>query len=225
LVKLTNPVAVTLPASMTMTAWRSFPEAWKPFLRVIDLSGLVRKVLPYYATLEELVWLEGAVLPTGLRVLPQRVFSGCWRMSVVDTHYTALEEIRWGACKGCRFLAAFLFPPTVRSLAYAFSGTSITILDLTGTVAEKVWVYGMVFLVDLVLPRRCVLEHVGGVPSLCRVRFRTSRNAGDFGWHPAEVRFESVTADAEFSPGLLEARVYGEVACELGCETLPFPPP
>jgi hypothetical protein len=48
---------------------------------------------------------------------------------------------------------------------------------------------------------------------------------GDFTWHPAEVRFESLTADAELSPGLLEARVYGEVACELGRETLPFPPP
>jgi hypothetical protein len=44
-------------------------------------------------------------------------------------------------------------------------------------------------------------------------------------WHPTEVRFEGMTAAATFCPGLLESRVYAEVACELGRETLPFPPP
>jgi hypothetical protein len=225
LVKLTDPVAVTTPASVTMTAWRSLPDSSKPFLRVIDLSGLTLELLPYGATLKELFWLEGAVLPTGLRKLPRRFFAGCWRLSSIDTRYTALEEIEYGACEGCRSLAAFVLPPTVRRLVYAFGGTSITTLDLSGTVAEKVWISGRVSLVGLVLPRRCVLKGVSGVPSLRCVTFGASRNISYFAWHPVEVRFESLTADSKFSPGLLEARVYGEVAGEMGRETVPFPPP
>jgi hypothetical protein len=106
----------------------------------------------------------------------------------------------------------------------AFGGTSITTLDLSGTVVEEVSVGHMVSLVDLVLPRRCVLEDVWGVPSLRRATFGTSRSS-NFACHPTEVRFLSLTADAEFSPGVLGARVYGEVACELEYETRPFPPP
>jgi hypothetical protein len=225
LVELTDPVAVTAPAFVTMTAWRTLPVDSKPFLRVIDLSGMVLESLPDGATLEGLGWLEGAVLPTGLRKLPRYFFSGCWRLASIDTRYTALEEIESGACKGCRSLVALVFPPTIRSLGDAFDGTSITTVDLSGTVAEKAWINGMVSLVQLVLPRRCVLTGIVGVPSLLRVSFGASGNISNFAWHPAEVRFENLTADAKFSPGLLEARVYGEVACELGCETLPFPPP
>jgi hypothetical protein len=226
LVKLTDPVAVTTPASVMMTAWRELPVKWKPFLRVFDLSGLAIKLLPDGATLKGCVWLEGAVLPTGLRTLPECFFDGCWRLSSIDTRYTALERIEYGACRGCRSLRAFAFPPTVRSLGYAaFSGTSITTLDLSGTVTEKVRVWEMVSLVDLVLPRRCVLEQAWGVPSLRYVTFGAFRKTGLFAWHPTEVRFESLTADAEFPPGLLETRVYGEVACELARETFPFPPP
>jgi hypothetical protein len=161
----------------------------------------------------------------GLRKVPECFFRRCWRLSSIDTRYTALEEIEINACEGCRSLTAFVFLPTIRSLAYAFGGTSIATLDLSGTVAERACVYGMVSLVDLVLPRRCVLEHIGGVPSLRCVTFGASLRGCTFVWHPTEVRFESQIADADFSPGLLEARVYGEVACELGCETLPFPPP
>jgi hypothetical protein len=161
-----------------------------------------------------------------LRKLPVCFFRWCWRLSSIDTRYTALEEIEYETCEGCRSLAAFVFPPTVRSLGHsAFRGTSLTNLDLLGTVAEKVSVCEMLSLVDLVLHRRCVLVGNEGVLSLRRVTFGASGNASDFAWHPREVRFESVTAGAEFSPGLLEARVYGEVACELGRETLPFPPP
>jgi hypothetical protein len=226
LVELTDPGAVTTPASVTMTAWRNLPAASKPFLRVIDLSGLALELLPDDATLNGLVWLEGVVLPTGLRKLPKYFFSGCWRLALIDTRYTALEEIQDYACEGCRSLAAFVFPPTIRRLEYlAFGGTSITTLDLSGTVAEKAWIEGMVSLMDLVLPRRCVLEGVSGVPSLNCVKFGASGDVSDFTWHPTTVRFESLAADAEFSPGLLEARVYGEVACELRRETLPFPPP
>jgi hypothetical protein len=225
LVELTDPVTLTTPASVTMTAWRRLTEASQPFPRVIDLSGLAVELLPDGATLEGLVWLEGVVLPTGLRKLPRYFFSGCWRLALIDTRYTALEEIEIAACEGCRSLAAFEFPATARSLEYAFGGTSITTLDLSGTVAEKVWVYGMVSLVDLVLPRRCILDTVSGVPSLRCVTFGASSKFGSFAWHPTDVRFESLTADAKFSPGLLEARVYSEVACEMGCETIPFPPP
>jgi hypothetical protein len=146
-------------------------------------------------------------------------------LSSIDTRYTALEDIMIEACDECRSLAVFVFPPTIRKLEAAFCGTSITTLDPSGTVAEKVWVYGTVSLVDLVLPRRCVLRTISGVPSLRCVTFGASEEGGTFAWHPTEVRFESLTADADFSPGLLDARVYGEVACELGCETLPFPPP
>jgi hypothetical protein len=250
LVKLTDPVAVTMPAVVTMTAWRNLPEASKPFLRVIDLSRLVGDMLPYGSPLQWLVCLdptlngcvclEEVVLPRALRELPMYFFSGCWRLASIDTRYTALEVIGEGACDGCKSLVAFVLPPTFRGWGdAAFEGTSITTLDLSGTAAEKVRVCGMVSLVDLVLPRRCVLEDVRSVPSLRRVTFGASmgvpslrrvtfapyRYVSNFDWHPAEVRFESLAADAEFSPGLLEARVYGVVACEMGCETLPFPPP
>jgi hypothetical protein len=160
-----------------------------------------------------------------LRKLPGGFFRGCWRLSSIDTRYTALEGIENAACEGCRSLTAFEFPPAVHILENAFGGTSITTLDLSGTAAEEVSVYRMVSLVDLVLPRRCNLGGIGGVPSLRCVSFGASLRLCAFGWHPTAVRFESLAPDAEFSPGLLEARVYGEVACELGCETLPFPPP
>jgi hypothetical protein len=202
-------------------------------LRIIDLSGLTLKLVRRGATFKGLVWLEGVVLPTGLRVLPRNIFRGCWRLWSIDTSRTALEEIEDGACDKCRSLAAFVFPPTLREIAArvfgedseTFSGTSITSMDLSGTKAEKVVVGEMIFLVELVLPRRCVLEGVWAVPSLRRVTFGASGNVSDFAWHPTEVRLESLKADADFSPGLLEARVYGEVACEMGHETLPFPPP
>jgi hypothetical protein len=225
LVKLSDPVAVTTPAFVTMTAWRELPAESMPFVRVIDLSGVALELLPDDAALKGLVWLEGVVLPTGLRVLPQQVFSECWRLASIDTRWTALEKIEYGACDECRSLAAFVFPPTVRSLECAFGGTSITTLDLSGTVVENAWIEGMVSLVELALPRRCVLRFLRGVPSLRRVTVGTPLRGCALWWHPAEVRFESMTADAGFSPGLLEARVYGEVACELGCDTIPFPPP
>jgi hypothetical protein len=216
-----------------MTAWREIPVEWKPFVRMIDLSGLTLELLPQSATFNALAWLEGVVLPTGLRVLPVNLFRGCWRLWSIDTSRTALEQIKGGACGECRSLAAFVFPPTLREIAWrrfgrgceAFSGTSITCMDLSGTMSEKVVFGDMVFLSELVLPRRCVLEGAWAVPSLRRVTFGAYRGRRSFAWHPTEVRFESLNADADLSPGLLGARVYGEIACELGCETLPFPPP
>jgi hypothetical protein len=225
LVELTDPEAVTTSASVKLTAWRGIPIEWKPFLRFIDLSGLVVEVLPDGATLNDLVWLEGVVLPTGLQELPTSFFARCSRLSSVDTGRTALEYIGEYACEECKSLAAFAFPRTVRILEAPSDGTSITTIDLTSTLAEEVLICNMFFLVDLVLPRRCVVTGLEGVPALRRVTFWVSKRCSTFTWQPTEVRFESLDADADFSPGLLEARVYGEVACEMGCETIPFPPP
>jgi hypothetical protein len=232
LVELTDPPTVTVAASVKMTEWREIPVERKAFLRFIDLSGLTLELLPRGATFMGLVWLEGVVLPTGLRVLPGNLFRGCWRLRSIDTSRTALEKIEAGACGECRSLVAFVFPPTLREISWrqsgeseAFSGTSITSMDLSRTMAKKVVVGEVISLVELVLPRRCVLEGVCAVPSLRRVTFGASRGIRHFVWHPTEVRFDSLEAEADFSPGLLEARVYGEVACEMGNETLPFPPP
>jgi hypothetical protein len=38
---------------------------------------------------------------------------------------------------GCTTLAAFVFPPTLRELKDAFTGTSIAAIDLSGTAAER----------------------------------------------------------------------------------------
>jgi hypothetical protein len=229
LVEVTDQVEVTAPASVKMIAWRQFAVEWKPFLQEIDLSGLVVELLPEGATLEGLVWLERAVLPTRMRVLPRDFFRRCWRLSSIDSGRAALEEIWEEACEGCRSLTAFAFPPTLRVVgAHAFSGTSITNIDLSGTMAESFDGCYMTFLVDLVLPRRCILApnwDIDGMPCLRRVTFGVSHDGGFFGWHPTLVRFESLAAGNGFSPGLLDARVYGEVACELGRETIPFPPP
>jgi hypothetical protein len=225
LVEMTDPLTVTKPASVTMTALRRIPVEWRSFLRVIDLSGWAVELLPRGATLRGLSGLETTVLPTGLRVLPEYLFSECWRLTSIDTRYTALEKIESMTCDGCRSLTAFAFPPSFRILKNAFDGTSVTALDLSSTLAEDVSVRGMIFLMDLVLPRRCVLAAVSGMPSIRRVTFGACEKVRSFVWHPTEVRFECVTAHAEFSPDLLEARVYGEVGCEMGCETLPLPPP
>jgi hypothetical protein len=225
LVELADPVTVRTPASVTITAWREILEGWKQFVRVIDLSGLAVDLLPDRASLKELRWLERAVLRTGLRGLPRFFLSGCWRLGSIGSDGTALEVVGTFACSGCRSLATFRFPPTVRTVCGAFGGTSIRIMDLSGTQAEDVSVWGMGLLVELILPRRCVLGRVFEVPSLRRVAFGASRPDSDFFWHPREVRFEGLTADTAFSPGLLGARVYGEVACEFRHETFPVPPP
>jgi hypothetical protein len=224
-VELTEPVVVTSPAAVTMTAWRPAPVEWKHCLRTIDLSGVVLDLLPVGSSLRGCRLLERAVLPARLRVLPRDFFYGCVRLKSIVAGVTTLEEIRVSACGRCRSLAAFPFPPTLRKLEAPFLGTSIAMMDLSGTAAESVEILGMVFLAELILPRRCVLVQVSGVPLLRCVTFGASRTGADFAWHPTEVRFESLIASADFSRGLTEARVYGEVACQLGRETVPFPPP
>jgi hypothetical protein len=84
-VEMTDPAAVTTPVSVTMMAWRSLQDSSKSFPYVIDLSGWAVERLPYGATLEGLVWLEDVVLPTGLRVPPQRFFRGLLQ-ACVDRH-------------------------------------------------------------------------------------------------------------------------------------------
>jgi hypothetical protein len=186
---------------------------------------MVLDLLPAGASFAHFHCLEKAVLPARLRVLPRDFFYYCVRLKSIVTGSTALEEIGFDACGRCKSLAEIPFPPTLRKLEAPFIGTSITIIDLSDTGAESVEILGMVFLAELILPRRCILESVGGVPSLRLVTFGGSREDGQLAWHPTEVRFESLSASAEFWPGLLDARVYGEVACELGRETVPFPPP
>jgi hypothetical protein len=192
---------------------------------MIDLSGLALESLPDGATLKGLIWLTKAVLPTGLRKLPKGFFQGCWRLSSSEAGRTALEEIDANACGEGRSLTVYPFPPTVRTLSKAFSGTSITTIDLSGTEAESIRIGDMTFLVTLILPRRCTIEELSTAPSLRTVTFGVSRGGNSFGWHPTEVRFEGLATEDKLSSGLLESSVYGEVACALGCETRPFPPP
>jgi hypothetical protein len=110
-------------------------------------------------------------------------------------------------------------------LSSAFTGTSITRIDLSDTNAVSAGASHMLSLEELVLPRRCVLEGANGVPSLRHVTFGAANARRICAWEPVEVRFESMIADVRVSPGLIGARVYAEVACEMACETVPFPPP
>jgi hypothetical protein len=224
-VPLTDPVTLSAAAAVTLTTWRTFSKEEAKFLRALDLSGLAVVSLPVDA-LRGMAWLERTVLPAGLRVLPAGFFWGCSRLASIDTSgCTALESIESDACSCCRALRVFAFPPTLRVLSDAFTGTSITRIDLSDTSAVSAGVSNGLILEELVLPRRCVLDGANGLPSLRHVTFGAANPRRLFIWEPVEVRFESMTADARFSPGLAGARVYAEVACEMSCETVPFPPP
>jgi hypothetical protein len=224
-VHFNDPVTLSTAAVVTLTTWRTFAEGEAKFLRALDLSGLAVVSLPARA-LEDMAWLERTVLPAGLRVLPEGFFALCSRLSSIDTSgCTALESIERHGCGGCRALRMFAFPPTLRVLSSAFLCTSITEMDLSDTKAERANVTGTLLLEELVLPRRCVLEGANGVPSLRRVTLGAVDDRCLFAWQPTVVRFEDVTAHAHFSPGLACARVYAEVASEMACETVPFPPP
>jgi hypothetical protein len=223
-VHLTDPMALSTTASVTMRTWRTITADEMQFVQSIDLSGLAIDSLPAGAALEGMVWLERAVLPAWLRVLLECFFLGCSRLALVDVSgCTVLERIEDGACGVCKSLAAFEVPRTVRVLENAFAGTSITVIDLTETDAESLEVIGVLHLQGLLLPRRCALQHAFALPSLRRATFGVSSDC--FGCHPTEVRFESMTASSVLSPGLAGARVYAEVACELGRETIPSLPP
>jgi hypothetical protein len=222
-VRMKDPVKLSEASAVTMTTWRKIPETEVIFVRELDLSGLAIE-LPQEMAFFGFRWLERVILPAGLRTLPRFCFYRCWRLSSIDTAGTALETIDACACGRCRSLASFALPPTLRRLGFlAFAGTSITMLDLSETVAELADVIEMLFLVELVLPRGCVLMGVIGLPSLRRVTFGAF-SGRKVAWHPKEVRFVSMSAHSKISPGLAGARVYGEVACEMGRETIPLPP-
>jgi hypothetical protein len=222
---LTDPVMLSAAAAVTLTTWRAFAKSGAQFLQALDLSGLGVVALPARG-LKGMSWLEKAVLPSWLRVLPIRFFAGCSRLAEIETTgCVALESIEEGACDCCRALRAFAFPPTIREVSCAFRGTSIEKIDLLDTLAERAKVAGMLLLGDLVLPRRCILSMGAAVPSLRRVTFGVVEYTEDFLGRATEMRFEGMTAGARFSPGLACGRVYAEVVCQMACETVPFPPP
>jgi hypothetical protein len=160
---------------VTRTAWRQTPhEEWK-IVRSLDLSGLAVESLPAEATVHAMVWLERAILPVRMRVLPSGLFIGCSRLTFVGTGgCVALEGIEVDACGWCKLLAAFEFPPTVRIVSNAFLGTSMKRIDLSETAAESADFGGLLFLDELLLPRRCVLKTAFALQSLRRVTFGAS---------------------------------------------------
>jgi hypothetical protein len=216
-------VALTDPAilDMTLKFWGQLPKGQLRFLRSIDLSAL--GVPPWGETLSRAHILESVTLPARIRVVPDDFFKQCPRLCHVGTtHCAALEEVGLQAFLGCRNLREFVFPLTVRKVGAAFGGTSIVRLDLSETLAESVEVQDMKFLERLVLPRRCILESVFGLPALRSVTFGLCGE--ETRWSPREVRFESLAAPAKGGPLAVGACAFGEVACVLGCESFPFPP-
>jgi hypothetical protein len=136
---------------------------------------------------------------------------------------TALEEIRPGSFANCRLLRKFWFRPTVRRVDCAFDGTAFTCIDLSETRAERAGFCGMNFLERVILPRRCVLGLVGGLPSLRSVTFGLSAPGAPLEWRAPNVRFEGMKS----GPGkeLFGGRVSAEVAAVLSRESSPSSPP
>jgi hypothetical protein len=221
-VELTDPERLSMPAAVTMTTWRALEEEEWALLRVIDLSRLDVEALPD-GVFKSYPSLERAVLPLRLRVLPYGAFGWCSRLKSVDmAGCSRLEVVAVNAFYGCRCLTALAVPPTLRGLGDAFACSSIAVIDLSETVGEYADVTDAGLLEWLLLPRLCQLRDPVALPSLRGVTYGRSRDV--FACHPTEVRFVGMAASGEYSPGLIETRVYGEVACELGRETVPFPP-
>jgi SAM-dependent methyltransferase len=216
-----DPEFLTTLSAVTLTVWRSFPKDQRGFVRSIDLSAVDE--LPRWETLSGSFLLESVILPARSRVLPSRFVESCPRLSNVETAGCgALEAIQWYVFEGCRSLREFVFPSMIRMVRSAFGGTSISCLDLSATRAESILVGNMKFLMQLVLPRRCLLRCASGLPALRSV---TLGSCGEFwGWNPREVRFESLAAPAKGGPLAATTCVFAEVACILGRESFPFPP-
>jgi hypothetical protein len=184
---LTDPARLVRPSDVFLTAWRKPGEHELCFLRSIDMSALSFTEFPQGATwwdpprLSGCTFLERAILPAALHALPGFFFHSCWRLSHVCTAgCTALEEIGWYAFAGCRSLKKFDFPSTIRTIGgQAFFGTAIAEIDLLETAAESVEVGGMAFLKRLILPRRCVLDGMGGLPALRSLTFGRALNGDD----------------------------------------------
>jgi hypothetical protein len=225
-VAVVDPEILTAPSTMTLTVWRWIPVTERRFVRSFDLSAVGE--LPRGHGCWNSFFLESVTLPVRLRALPSLFFARCPRLSHVGTAgCMVLEEIGWDAFGGCRRLREFVFPSIVRTVNDPFGGTSITCLDLSGTRAESVAVRDMKFLERLVLPRRCVLKRVCGLPALRTVTFGARPGyidvRSDFGGNPREVRFESLAAPAKGGPLWTGTCAFAEVACVLGRDSFPFP--
>jgi hypothetical protein len=246
IIDLTEASTVTTPAWLRVKEFHPNLAQLRQYIRVVDLSEVTMELMPDGEKFICLRELETVIMPSGLRVLPRNMFRGCWRLSSVDTSRTSLERMEPGVCGDCVALTHFSFPSTVRYIGdlcipdgEAFIGSAIAKMDLSDTLLEHVSICEMAFLEELILPRRCVLVALCEVPCLRRVTFGVAvpresvlrshvhpwRDPERFTWLPTEVRFEGMIARPEFSPGLEDARVYGEVAAQMGHETLPFPPP
>jgi hypothetical protein len=226
---ITDPVELMAPSAVFVTSWRGFAWRERNFLRSIDMSTLPVEEFPKGGRLCRCSFLERAIVPIRLRVLPHDFFRSCLRLSLVDTSgCRALEEIGHGAFKGCRSLVVFDFPRTIRRVErQAFAETAIEDVDLSETLVESGWFGHMIFLERMTLPRRCALQGLWGLPVLRRLWFGRASPLGGFafGRHMREVRFEGFDARSEKARGLDSARVHAEVAAVYECESRPTCPP
>jgi hypothetical protein len=226
---VTNPMRLVAPSAVLLTSWRALGKRELKFLRSIDMSTLPLAEFPKGATLFRCSSLESAILPTGLRVLPEEFFYWCRRLSHVGTSScTACEKIDKFASAGCRSLKSFAFPRTIREIGgCSFDGTAIEDADLSETVAESAMFVDMILLERLSLPRCCVLEKVYGVSALRSLTFGRAGVDGFFyfGSSVCEVRFEGFLAPVGDASGLVSARVHGEVAAVFTRQSNPSCPP
>ena len=207
---------------VTVTKWRAVPIE-RELLRALDLSALPIAEFRRDSTLAESVFLKSVILPTSLRVLPRFFFAGCGRLSYIGTAGCAsLETIQVAACLGCRSLAEFWFPPSVRVVEVAFAGTAIRDFDLSETRAGHAGVADMAFLERVMAPRRTRLDYGWAVPALREVTFGALGGHFLGSWRPHQVRFECMKSPE--SPKLVDCRVHAEVAAVLSRESAPsFP--
>jgi hypothetical protein len=223
---VTNPESLVARSAVFATGWRAFRPDECVFIGSIDMSELHE--LPQGATLANCPWLETAILPNGLRVLPRGFFRLCWRLSHIGTSAcTALDRLCPSACECCRSLSRFDFPRSSREVEDAFCFTAIEEVDLSDTFAESAGFQNMTLVERLILPRGCVLEYIIGLPAL---RILTFGGAGDeehfsIGSQISEVRFESFLAPRKEAAGLKRARVHGEVTAVFTRESNSSYPP
>jgi hypothetical protein len=224
-----NAAELVTPTAVLVTSWRTFEKRELKFLRSIDMSALKLAEFPRDATLSKCSWLESAILPPRLRVLPTRFFERCWRLSHIDTSgCTVLDTIGMSACEACRDLSTFDFPRTIRRVdACAFLGTAVQEVDLSETVARFAVFSWMVFLERLTLPRRCAPCGLVGVAALRSLTLGRAPDADAvcFGSHLREIRFGSFLAPRQKAAGLASARVHAEVAAVWTGESRPSVPP
>jgi hypothetical protein len=224
---VTNLAKLVAPSSVLLTNLRKFGVRELKFLRSIDMSALELAEFPQEMTLSGCSFLESAILPTSLRVLPMNYFRSCWRLSHVGTSgCTALEGIEFGACDGCRSLGRFDFPRSIRVVQDAFCGTAIEEIDLSETAAELADFSDVIFLGRLTLPRRCELMSAFGFPALRFLAFgRASEYDFGFGSRLREVRFESFFTPPGNAADLESAYVHAETAVVFTRESNPSNPP